>query len=65
MNAEYIRQMDDEQLVNLLVWREYRDFRFIPSCDEECLYEQPGCAITCLHDRRERTVRKWLKEEVQ
>ena len=62
-NADHIRQMDNEDLVSLLVWRSYDCGRFIPSCDEGCEYEGGGCALNCPHERRERSVRKWLEEE--
>lgn len=63
-NADYIRQMDDEQLVSLLVWRSYGCGCYVPSCDEGCEYEDGGCALNCPHERREHSVRKWLEEEV-
>ena len=63
-NADRIRRMDDEELVDLLVWRSVGTGRFLPDCDEGCEFENMGCALTCPHEQRERAMRKWLKEEI-
>lgn len=55
--------MDDEDLVRLLVWHHTGTFSTVPSCDEGCEDFSGGCAVGCLHEKRERAVRKWLKEE--
>lgn len=62
-NAERIRTLTDEELVDLLVWRRIGILKRVPECDEGCLYEDHGCALRCPHDRREAAVRAWLKEE--
>lgn len=59
-NADYIRQMSDEELIELLVWG-----TDVPSCDEGCEYESWGCASDCPHERRERAVTEWLSKEVE
>lgn len=62
-NADYIRQMNDEELVDLLVWRYLGLRNFLPDCDDGCLYQKSGCALDCPHERRERAIREWLKQE--
>ncbi len=62
-NAERIRQLTDDELVALLVWRRIGLGTYVPTCDEGCMYEEAGCALTCPHDRREQAVREWLKLE--
>ena len=62
-NADHIRLMGDEELIDLLVWRSYDIGRFVPSCDEGCMDFGQGCAKTCSHEQREASVRKWLGEE--
>ena len=63
-NADYIRQMNDEELVDLLVWRNFGWNEFLPSCDDGCIYQKPGCALDCPREKREQAIRKWLKKEV-
>lgn len=62
-NADRIRQMDEEELVSLLVWRNMPSLVFVPGCDEGCDDECGGCALSCPHEKQERAVRKWLQEE--
>ena len=64
-NADYIRQMNDEELVDLLVWGYIRlSSNFLPSCDCGCIYLKAGCGLDCPPKRREQAIRKWLKQEV-
>ena len=62
-NADHIRQMNDEELVKLLVWRSLESYDFLPSCDYGCIYLKAGCGLDCPPKRREQAIRKWLKEE--
>ncbi len=63
-NADVIRNMDDEELVDLLVWGSvYSCGIEVPSCDEGCAYFSAGCGVNCPAERRERAVRKWLQQE--
>lgn len=62
-NAERIREMTDEELAKLLVWRHTGLLASVPSCDEGCEFFEGGCAKDCPHERREKAVREWLKEE--
>ncbi len=63
-NAERIRELTDEELVKLLVWRIMDWDNHVPSCDEGCMYEETRCALHCPRKRREQAVRDWLKKEV-
>ena len=60
-NAERIRQMSDDELVNLLSWRCMPTMDFVPECD--CEDYRAGCALTCPHEKKERNVREWLGKE--
>lgn len=63
--ADKIRQMDDEGLVQLLVWgTEPWGVWEVPTCDEGCEDYACGCAEKCPHEKQERAVREWLKKEV-
>ena len=64
-HADMIRQMDNDELVNLLVWRSYGYFEYIPECSECCEDYGGGCAVNCPHEKRERAVRNWLESEVE
>lgn len=61
-NADKIRQMNEDELVDLLVWGQV-GYEFYPECDEDCEDFCGGCANTCPKERRERAIRKWLEEE--
>ena len=43
--ADYIRQMTDDELVKLLVWRKFDILEYVPDCDEDCEHFKGGCAI--------------------
>ena len=62
-NAERIRQMDDAELEELLVWRGMPDMSFVQDCDENCENYEAGCALNCPHENRGRSVRDWLQKE--
>lgn len=62
-HADMIRQMSDDELVYLIVWKSYGIFGTIPSCDEDCENFRGGCARHCPHEKQERAVRKWLEKE--
>lgn len=61
-NADMIRNMSDEELVNLLVWRSYA-CGYVPTCDEGCMDFGGGCANDCPHEKQEKAVREWLASE--
>ena len=58
--GDRIRRMDDEELVQLLVWRSMPSFEFVPGCEDGCDDECGGCALHCPHEKRERAVREWI-----
>ena len=60
-NADRIRKMTDDELVDLLVWRRVSMMESVPECD--CEDFASGCALTCPHEKMERNVRKWLGKE--
>lgn len=63
-NADKIRNLSDEELVNLLVWGEvYAEELKVPSCDEGCEDCESGCAAECPIEKREKNVREWLQEQ--
>ena len=63
-NADVIRNMDDEELVDLLVWGSvYSCGIEVPNCIEGCAYFSAGCGVNCPSERRERAVRKWLERK--
>ena len=57
-NGDRIRMMQNEELVDLLVWGSD-----VPTCDEGCDYFSGGCAKDCPREWREKAVREWLEEE--
>lgn len=62
-NADVIRNMSDEELVDLLVWNSVGLFEKVPTCDEDCMDFGCGCANNCPHEKQERAVRKWLASQ--
>ena len=62
--ADYIRQMTDDELVKLLVWRKFDFLEYVPDCDEDCEHFKGGCANSCPHERKERAVREWITESI-
>lgn len=62
-NADRIRQMTDNELVDLLVWGYTSALGDVPDCSDECEYFNGGCANNCPHDKREKSVREWLRKE--
>ena len=61
-NADRIRLMDDDELVDLLEWGRV-GFTSVPGCDEGCEDFGSGCANSCTREKRERCVREWLQSE--
>lgn len=57
-NADFIRNMTNDELVDLLVWGMVR-FESVPDC--ECEHFESGCAHNCPKERREKNVRDWLE----
>lgn len=45
-NADKIRQMTNDELIDLLVWGQV-GIEFYPECDEDCEDFCSGCANTC------------------
>lgn len=65
-NADMIRQMTDEELVNLLVWDMYgAHHRFLPDCSDDCKDLYYGCGARCPQEKHERAIRKWLEAEAE
>ena len=62
--ADVIRQMTDNDLVNLIVWGKFGIFEDIPDCSDDCPDFGGGCAINCPINKREEAVREWLAEDV-
>lgn len=62
-NADRIRQMTDDEIVDLLVWSYVRDIVDVPDCSDGCEHFDAGCSNSCPHDRREKSVREWLGKE--
>lgn len=62
-NADRIRRMNDEELVELLVWG-MTSTTEVPNCDEGCKDFGCGCANDCPHEKQERAVREWLQTTV-
>ena len=62
-NGDRIRIMQDDELVDLLVWGSMGLLRSVPTCDKGCEYFGNECARDCPHERREKAVREWLEEE--
>lgn len=62
--ADYIRQMSNDELVDLLVWQSFRWLESVPDCSDDCEDFCGGCANTCPRERREEAVRSWLNEEI-
>lgn len=61
-NADKIRNLSDEELVDLLAWGEvYAEGLKVPSCDEGCEDCESGCAAECPIEKREKNVREWLQ----
>ena len=46
--ADYIRQMTDDELVKLLVWRKFDFLEYVPDCDEDCEHFK---GEMCIRDR--------------
>lgn len=61
-NADKIRQMSDDELVELLEWRTVNCIS-IPECDEGCEWFSSGCAGSCPTERRERAIREWIHRD--
>jgi len=59
-NADYIRNMTDDELVDLLVYGVV-GFESVPNCDDNCEHFGNGCANSCPAERREKSVRDWLE----
>lgn len=64
-NADMIREMNDDQLVELLVWRNYGIYGFLPDCEDDCEDFRGGCANDCSIEKRERAMRRWLEAEAE
>lgn len=62
-NAERIRKMTDDELVDLLEWGLIGNDT-VPNCDEDCKDYCEFCENGCPPHIRERAVREWLKKEV-
>lgn len=63
-NADKIRNLSDEQLVDLLAWGAvYAEGLKVPSCDEGCEDCRSGCATECPIEKREKNVREWLQAQ--
>lgn len=63
-NADKIRNLSDEELVDLLARGEvYAEGLKVPSCDEGCEDCESGCAAECPIEKREKNVREWLQAE--
>lgn len=63
-NADKIRNLSDEELVDLLAWGEvYAEGLKVPSCDEGCEDCESGCALKCPIEKREKNIREWLQEQ--
>lgn len=63
-NADKIRNLSDEELVDLLAWGEvYAEGLKVPSCDEGCEDCKSGCAAECPIEKREKNVREWLQTQ--
>lgn len=60
-NADRIRKMTDEELVDLIQWRTMPDFNSVPDCD--CEDFGSGCALHCPHEKMEKNLREWLGKE--
>lgn len=60
-NGDRIREMTDEELVKLLQWRSMPNYEYVPLCD--CADFDNGCALKCPHEKQEKNVWEWLKEE--
>lgn len=61
--ADKIRQMTDDDLVDLLVWGYTASLDYVPDCSDGCEHFEGGCAYNCPHDRREKSVREWLGKQ--
>ena len=53
--ADEIRDMNDEELAEFLVWE-------VPDECEDCEHFDAGCALKCPHDRREKRMLALLQE---
>lgn len=62
-NADVIRSMSDDELVDLLVWGTTCSCGNVPTCDNGCKDFDCGCAGDCPHEKQERAVREWLEAE--
>ena len=62
---DVIRQMSDDELVDLVVWgSSWSNGIEIPDCSDTCPDFQGGCANDCPHEKREKAVRDYLSQEV-
>ena len=52
-NADMIRNMSDDELVDLLVWG-WANGECIPDCDDGCEDFCGGCADSCPHEKKEK-----------
>lgn len=65
-NADMIRQMSNDELIELLVWGgNYGTYCALPDCEEECEDFRNGCANGCTVEKKEEVMRKWLEAEVK
>lgn len=62
--ADIIRQMTDNDLVNLIVWGKFGMFEDVPDCSDDCPDFKAGCAENCPILKREEAVREWIAEDV-
>ena len=62
--ADVIRQMTDNDLVNLIVWGKFGMFEDVPDCSDDCPDLSGGCAANCPKPKREEVVREWLAVDV-
>lgn len=62
-NADRIRKMTDDELVDLLVWSYATAIGDVPDCSDGCEHFDAGCANNCPHDRMEKAVREWIGKE--
>lgn len=62
-NADRIRNMSNDELVDLLVWNSIGFFGNVPDCSDSCEDFRGGCAYNCPNEKKERAVREWLEKE--
>lgn len=64
-NGDYIRQMSNDELVDLLCWGSAGLCNDVPDCSDGCSDFGPGCANGCPHGKQEQRVRDWLEEKCE